>query len=291
MKRAVFGGEGIGLGDFASARFALLPAPLEQTVSYGTGTGAGPAAILRASEELEFFDEESRRPYWQPGEVHTLPTPELPADPEAAVAAITAAARPAVQEGKFLLTLGGEHTVTVGAVAAVAEKYRDLGVLVVDAHLDLRESYGGTRWSHACVCRRILDTGQTLVWCGSRSFSEEEALLVQERQLQVFYAHELDPEGHWIRQAVQQLPENVYLSIDVDGLDPASMPGTGTPEPGGLSYRQLLALIRETTQRRTLVAADLTEVAPIPHQQVTEFTAARLAAKIIAAVRAGSEDV
>ncbi len=285
MLQIPFGGEEAGQGELESARLVVLPAPMEASVSYGRGTSAGPAAILRASRELELFDEETRRPYWRPGELHTLAPLALPETPEEAVAAITDAARPVVQRGKFLFTLGGEHTVTAGALRAVAERHPRLGVLVIDAHLDLRDHYQGERWSHACVCRRLLEEHDvTLVWCGTRSFSLEEARLVEERGLPVFAAHERDARGSWIAAAIAKLPEQVYLSIDIDGLDPAAVPGTGTPEPGGLTYREVVSLIRELARQRRIVAADLTEVAPIPGQQVSEFTAARLAAKLLGAI-------
>ena len=281
-----FGGEEGGPGSREESRFVVLPAPLELTVSYGPGTGRGPEAILTASRELEFFDEETGTPYWEPGEIHTLDTPSLGGEPEKAVEALREMARPVVRAGKFLLTLGGEHTVTAGPLRAVVEEHPAVGLLVIDAHLDLRDSYDGTRWSHACVMRRVLEEHAIpVVWCGTRSYSRGEADLVAERGLTIWHAHDLPRHPRWIEEVVDVLPEVVYLSVDVDGLDPSVMPGTGTPEPGGLTYREILGVIEELARRRTLVAADLVEVAPIPGQVVSEFTAARIAAKIIGAVR------
>lgn len=280
----VFGGEEAGLGTLASARYVVVPAPLEQTVSYGGGTGRGPEAILRASEELEFHDEETGRPYWPDGAVHTLAPLSFGGSPEESVQTIQDAVRPIVQAGNIPITLGGEHTVTVGALRAVIEKHPRVGLVMMDAHLDLRDSYQGSRYSHACVARRMFDDhGLRVHWCGVRSYSAAEAQFVEQHDLHPLHAHEVSPVDttNWVRDFTRSLPEHVYLSLDIDGLDPAYAPGTGTPEPGGLSYRQVLGLIREICKKRQLVGADVVEVAPIAGQQVTEFTAARLVAKLI----------
>jgi len=279
----IFGGEEAGQANLAEARVVVLPIPMECTVSYGKGTANGPEAILDASANMELFDEEAWRPYWKPGTVHTKLPVDLPAEPASAVEAISDAAREVVAAGKLLVGLGGEHTVTAGLVGAVAERYAEVGVLQIDAHADLRYEYDGSLFSHACVARRIIDDMRLpVVQCGIRSLSEEEASLVAQRGLSPFWAHERDKEGRWISDAVARLPEYVYVTIDVDGLDPSVMPATGTPEPGGLGYREVLALLRELkNQGKTIVGADIVEVAPIPYDRRTEFTAARLVAKLI----------
>lgn len=290
----VFGGEEAGIGVKESARAVVLPVPMELGVSYGGGTGRGPRAILEASEQLEFFDEETHHPYWEPGALHTLGFIEIPDDPVAAVESIAAAAAGPVAAGQFLLTIGGEHTITAGALRGVTTTRGEVGVVVFDAHLDLRDEYDGSRWSHACVMRRVLEeqfpeSPAPVRWCGTRAYSEEEARYAAEKHLTIIPAHEISPsDDSWIDACIAELPEHVYLSIDVDGLDPAVMPGTGTPEPGGLSYRQLIALIRRLARERTIVAADIVELAPIPSQHVSEFTAARVAAKLLGSVLAES---
>ena len=219
--KLLFGGEQAGAASFDHARVAFLPTPMELTVSYGGGTGDGPNAILAASERLEFFDEETGRPYWAPGEVHTLDAVEIPSDPGAAVDCIADAALETVNAGKFLFTLGGEHTVTAGAFRAVARAHDDVGMLVVDAHLDLRDEYQGSPWSHACVMRRILEEhGAAICWCGARSFSVEEADFVARRDLSVVPAHSIAlrrSDDEWIDESLEGLPNKIYLSIDVDG--------------------------------------------------------------------------
>ena len=282
-----FGGDEAGLGDVETAQYVVIPAPLEQTVSYGGGTGQGPAAILRASEELEFFDEETGRPYWPDGAVSTLPAISFDAvagNPEGAVATIKETIRPIVAAKQVPITLGGEHTVTVGALRAVLEEYPETSLVMMDAHLDLRDTYEGSPYSHACVARRMIEDHDVKVhWCGIRSYSAGEAQYLAENDLHPLHAHEVSAidTRSWVRDFTRSLPQRVYLSLDIDGLDPAVAPGTGTPEPGGLTYRQVLGLIREICQNRQLVGADVVEVAPIPGQQVTEFTAARLVAKLI----------
>ncbi|MCA8958860.1 MAG: agmatinase [Planctomycetes bacterium] len=282
----VFGGDEAGLGDRETATFVVHPFPLEATVSYGEGTGYGPDAILEASYELEFFCEEDWMPYWEPGAVYTDETPELPEDPATALRVIEECVRQTVDRGQFPLSLGGEHSITYSCVRAVREVFPDCGVLFIDAHLDLRAEYEGTPYSHASVARRIVDElGAPMAWCGIRSVSAEEAQIVDERDYAVIFAHEIPDDPDWITRVIDALPETIYLSIDIDGLDPAYAPGTGTPEPGGLSYRQLLQLLRRLTQERKIAGADIVEVAPIEGQQVTEFTAAKIAAKLFSLLR------
>lgn len=284
-----FGGDEAGIGDPALARAVVLPAPLEATVSYGGGTARGPAAILRASGELEFVDEESGRPYWALGEVATLPRLHFPVPGSAAVDRLAAAAAPTIERGAFLLTLGGEHTVTAGPFRAAAARHPGLGIVGIDAHLDLRDRYGGSPWSHACVLRRIVEEhGPAVLWAGVRSVSAEEWSFLADqppgRRADIRWAHALDREGSWIEEAIERLPPEVYLTIDVDGLDPSVIPGTGTPEPGGLDYRTVLRFVRTLAARRRIVAADFVELAPLPAQQGSEFTTAKLAAKLLGAV-------
>ena len=292
MTEPIFGGDEVGQAPADTATVAVIPAPLESTVSYGGGTEHGPAGLLRASCELEFFDEELGAPYPFLGRVHTTPPVAFTRDAdgtidgEAAVHAIRDRVTEATAHGAWPLLIGGEHTVTLGAVQALAARDPDFGVVFVDAHLDLRDRYTGTPWSHACVARRLIEAGHRVDWCGIRSVSQEEAEFVAAHGLAPRYAHQIvdDRERSWIAPFVASLPPRVYLTLDVDGLDPAVIPGTGTPEPGGLDYRTVLALIRELTRERTLVGADIVELAPIPGQQGSEFTAAKLAAKLLAAL-------
>ena len=267
--------------DLATARYAVLPVPYEGTVSYKPGTAAGPAAILDASQQVELYDDELRGEFCQCG-VATLPAVEPADDPADQMARVRAAARPAVAAGKFLLTLGGEHSITAPLVGLYAEKHGALSVLQIDAHADLRDRYGGTGHSHACVMRRVLEITPSLCQVGIRNFSREEADECPEQVADFFTPQRIEAEANWIDQAVGRLREAVYVTVDIDGLDPSIAPGTGTPEPGGLTWRQTTSLLRRVCAERRVVGADIVEVRPIPPNHVTEFLAARLAYKIIA---------
>ncbi len=273
--------------NYASSRFALLPIPYEASVSFGGGTRRGPAAIVAASEHLETFDEELRFEPCDAG-VALLPgiEPHM-AGPEAMHQAIYSVARDIVAEDKFLLGLGGEHSVTSGLVRAVAEKHPDLSVLQIDAHLDLREAYQGSRHSHACAMRRCLEHVKTVVPVGIRNICVEEDAFMQHAGIAPFMADVCVASDAWIPQVIAGLSEHVYVTIDIDGFDPAYAPGTGTPVPGGLDWYRAIRLLRAVAQARTIVAADVVEVAPLPGQATTEFLAARLIYKIMAYVQAG----
>jgi len=167
-------------------------------------------------------------------------------------------------------------------IKAAGKIHPNVGVLQVDAHLDLRDTWHDSRFNHACVMYRVAhDIRIPFVQVGIRSFSEEEAIYVKSNNLKPFYAHQLDPlDNSWMDDALAMLPETVYLTIDLDGLDPSVIPGTGTPVPGGLTYRQLVALIKKTGYSKKVIAADITELAKIEGTQVSEFTAAKIATKL-----------
>ncbi len=264
-----------------TARILVLPLCYESAPSYGEGSGAGPMHLLYASSQMEHLDEETGR-VWPEDGIHTILPPALPSEPEAAVEAMEKAAAAALATGAGLLALGGDHAVTTGCVAAAAKLHPGLGVLQVDAHTDLRDEWNGSRYNHACTMRRIADDmGLPFVQVGIRSVSVEEGLLIRERGYEPFYAHAIagaDPE--WMDRAIARLPEKVYLTLDLDGLDPSEVPGTGTPEPGGLRYREVVELIRRLGAAREVVAADVNELAVFAGSQVSEYIAARLGQKI-----------
>lgn len=276
-----FGGAETHVVNMDAASVIVLPIYYEVAPSYGSGSGEGPFHLLTASVELERMDEELFVDWGQVG-IHTLPGFVPSFRPELAVNEIKAAAVSCLDTGKFLLSLGGDHAVTIGLAAAAAEISPDVGVLQIDAHLDLRNEWNGSQFNHACVMRRIADDfALPFVQVGIRSFSPEEAAYLKANNLSPFFAHEIDPLDHsWMDEAIDRLPETVYLTIDLDGLDPGTLPGTGTPEPGGLSYRQVIELIRRLGRKRKVLAADITELAKIPGTQVSEYTAAKIATKL-----------
>lgn len=271
------------------SRFVVLPIPYDATVSYKSGTREGPRAIIDASRQVELFDPVLGREIHEAG-VHTCDPLETDArSPQHMHECIFAAAEPIVRDDKFLLGLGGEHSITSGLVRAVHQKYPDAGVLQIDAHLDLRDTWHDTPYSHACVMRRVADMGIPFVQVGIRNISAEEHDYLQETDRQPWTMNRINNAGGvhspncqgWIDQAIDALPDMVYVTIDVDGFDPSVAPGTGTPEPGGLSWTAGMRLLETLFRRRTVVAADIVEVLPIPGQHVTEFMAARLGASVI----------
>lgn len=265
------------------APYAVLSAPYERTVSFGTGTANAPAAILNASTQIELLDEELRvAPRLR---VQTLPEVDCRSGSEVqALQAIREAAQPVMARRRFLMTFGGEHTITAPLVEAALSVWKDtFSVLHLDAHLDLRDQFRDNRLSHACVMRRVMDLGVPIVHVGIRSLGEEEYRLVSDRGLSVFWAHDITRPGNesWMDPVIAGLKRQVYITLDADGLDPSVMPGTGTPEPGGLSWQAVIGLLRRVCSTHEVVAADLVEVVPIPGTPLCEYTAARLAAKLM----------
>jgi len=267
------------------AEAIILPIPYEATTTYGAGTREGPEAILAASRQVELWDEDAN---WDPSAAIRLATaqPILPevAGPQAMLEKIKRVVQPWVSQGKFICALGGEHTVTVALVQACQTRYPDFTVVALDAHADLRESYDGSKLSHACVMRRLYELGRPLNLLGVRSYSQDEYQLLRVApRLKVFPARDLHTPAGWDAALahLQGISGPVYLSIDLDALDPGIMPAVGTPEPGGLSYNQVLTIIETLAKRGPVIGLDLVELAPIPGHRVSEFTAARLLYKAL----------
>ncbi|MHC4932746.1 MAG: agmatinase [Planctomycetota bacterium] len=284
MNLRSFGGEECAADD---ARIVLIPVPYEQTTTYRKGTAAGPAALLEASTQLELFDEEMQLDPFDEAGIATLQPVQCAEAPDRLAPQLETMVGSHLDAGRIVGCLGGEHSISLGPIRAAAARHDGLGILQIDAHPDLREEYEGTRFGHGCVMRRVLEMEHigALAQVGLRALSEEDAAVIRwESRVHPFYAFELiqGPLDAWIDDVVDALPPAVYLSLDVDGLDPSIVPGTGTPEPGGLGWWETLALLKAVTQRRKLVAFDLVELLPEPPSNVSEFTAARLILKLIA---------
>lgn len=281
-----FAGEDARPCTYDQARAVFLPVPYEGTVSYGAGAAGGPRAILAASAQLEMYDEELDTCIDAVG-LHTLPPVDCAgAAPEAVMARIHAAALPPLRDGKFLVTLGGEHSISYGVFTAQqAVRTQSFCLLQLDAHADLRPSYQGTPHSHASVMARAHDLGLPFVQVGLRAVSAEEREFLRRtgREANVFWAHTLAAatDERWMDAVIERLDPDVYVTLDVDGLDPAIMPATGTPVPGGLGWYTTLRLLRRVARSRRIIGCDLTELAPIPGQHAPDFLAARLAYKLV----------
>lgn len=277
----VFGGALPHACRFDEARAVILPVPVDRTTSYVGGTRNGPREILQASSHMELWDEELGVDAHRAG-IFTLPEMELPFGELASLLAeIRRVAGEILRRGKFLMTLGGEHSITPPLVAAAAASFPGVGVLQIDAHADLREQYMGTPHNHACAMRRTLEHAP-VTQVGIRSLSADEAAAAPSLNTTIFYDHSMRQQPLWIDRVVDTLPETVYITIDVDGLDPAIMPATGTPEPGGLSWYETLALLRATIERRRVVACDVVELSPLPGIIAPNFLCAKLVYKILA---------
>jgi agmatinase len=229
---------------------------------------------------MELWDEEVGADVHGVG-IFTLPAMELPFGEMAPlVEEIRRVAGEVLARGKFLVTLGGEHSITPPLVAAAASRFSGLSVLQIDAHADLRDCYMGTPHNHACAMRRSLEYAP-VTQVGIRSMSTEEAEAVAGLNTTIFYDATMRKDPAWIERVVDTLGESVYITIDVDGLDPAIMPATGTPEPGGLSWYEMLALLRATIARKSVVACDVVELSPLPGLMAPNFLCAKLVYKIL----------
>lgn len=272
------------LATFERARFVVIQAPFDKTVTYGGGTGGGPKAIWNASQQVELFDEiTGQQPILDHG-VCTLKPLDCKCDGAEINRRIHEVARQVVEAGKIPILVGGEHTVSFGAVKACWEKYPELSVLHIDAHSDMRDEYHGQKFNHATAAARINELCP-IVQAGIRSREAFEPGH-PERPVHCYHAFQYRDSGPWQDEAVSRLSRNVYLTVDVDGFDPSVFPGTGTPEPGGLSWYMGLDFIKKIARSRNIVGLDIVEVAPVKGTQVTEFAAARLLGRIIAFVSA-----
>jgi agmatinase len=265
---------------FEESAAVVLPVPFERTTSYVHGTRHGPREILAASAQVELWDEEVGVDVHDKG-IYTLPEMDLTASSiEAAIASIRHAAGSVFSLDKFLMVLGGEHSITSGIVEAAAQRHAGLTVLQIDAHADLRDSYLGERHNHACAMRRTLEHAP-VVQVGIRNMSSEEARALPELETTIFYDWSMRDDPAWMDHVLDKLSHTVYITIDLDGLDPGTMPAVGTPEPGGLSWRELTALLRRTFEGRTVVGCDVVELCPVPGLAAPNFLAARLVYKIL----------
>jgi agmatinase len=262
---------------FERARVVILPVPYGSTGSGRAGCREGPRAIIDASEEMELYDLDLEREPYRVG-IHTL-AEVMPhtGDPQAMVERVEEIVGELLDGGKFVVTLGGEHTLAVGAVRAYKRRIADLSVLALDAHADLRQEYLGTPYNHACVLRRILDDGCSLVQVGLRSATREEHELIRRRELAFFSPSAYRALAGGPREVVFRLSDDVYVTIDLDVFDPSQMAAVGTPEPGGLLWDEVVGLLAAVARGKHIVGFDVTELAP----RLGPFANAQLAARLV----------
>jgi agmatinase len=278
-----FGGLPDEHSQYATSRAVIFPVPLERTTSYEHGTRNGPAAILAASRNMELYDEELElEPYKEIG-IHTLPAIDTSDGTlDEVITEIFTAQLGLLEDDKFTVALGGEHSLTPPLVSATAKKFKDLSALQIDAHADLRDEYHGNPASHACAMRRVVEVCPA-VQVGIRSLSVEEAQAIPHLRTSVYWAKDIAraPMKSWIAKVLADLSPNVYLTIDLDGFDPAFVPATGTPEPGGLDWMQVTSLIRAVADHKKIVGMDVVELLPQPGDHASDFLAAKLVYKCL----------
>jgi agmatinase len=265
---------------FEQSEFVILPVPYEQTTTYQVGTKYAPRAILAASQEVETFDEELELEAYKTG-ICTLDHMEVTTSgPERMLEKIRRKTQELINKDKKLVMLGGEHTISIGAVRAFEERYTNLSVLQMDAHADLRDSYQENRFSHACVMRRIGELSH-FVGVGIRNLSEGEHEFIRRNGTDVVLSQDMRNDDRWKEKVLKKLGSDVYLTLDLDVLDPSIMPAVGTPEPGGLLWYETLDFLKQLVYQKNLVGFDVVELCPIPGLVAPDFLAARLIYKII----------
>ena len=269
---------------YKESKFVVLPVPLEHTVSYGKGTSMGPSKILEASVELETYDIETKKEAIKDG-VYTVEPVELNTNLDSFMNDLEKRVSSILDDSKIPIILGGEHSISAPIVKSFKNKYNDLSILHFDAHLDLRKKYEGTKYSHASVMRRILDElgVDKIVSLGIRSVSPEENKFINDTdKVKVFYAEDVLNNSFNPEELIKLLSQNVYISFDVDVFDPAVIPSTGTPEPGGLFWYDIIKILRAlSNSKKNILGLDIVELAPDSVNHHSEFTIAKLIYKII----------
>ena len=270
---------------YRRSSIVVMGVPFDGTATYQAGTKMGPQAILNASINVEPYDDEL-------GDIctigiytlGTLNIEEIHADPKKVIELVYRVSKKIVKDGKFLITLGGEHSISQGIIRSYKEKYKKLSILQLDAHLDLMDQFGGTRYSHASVSRRVVEDLKCKVTSfGVRVVSKEEQEFVKKNKdaVSVFYARDIYSNDDWHEEAIETLDDYVYITLDVDGLDPSIMPATGTPVPGGMGWYETVDCLRQEYKERKVIGLDVVELKPNPGNDAPNFLTANLVYKNI----------
>ncbi|MAE42367.1 agmatinase [Candidatus Woesearchaeota archaeon] len=268
------------LSNYENSKVVILSVPYEKTTTYIHGTKDGPSALLKASLELEFYDEELGQDSCEVG-ICTLNELKIDDESEVMVNVVSENVKKLINDNKFPIILGGEHSITIGCVKAFAEKYDELSVLQLDAHGDLKEENYDSKFNHGCAMKRCLDICQNLVPVGIRSLNHDEADFAKEKDIKIFWAKDVVDNDGWFDDAISRLSKNVYITIDLDGLDPSWMPAVGNPEPGGLQYYSILRFLRKVCKERNVVGFDVVELCPKKDDVSSDLAAAKVMYKLI----------
>lgn len=272
---------------YAASQVVILPIPFEKTTTYRKGCQNGPTAIIEASDQLEAYDIELEQEICRSTGIYTLDAiastianPNL--TPEEMILITTSRVSELITDGKFVIALGGEHSISAGVIQAYQQLLSEpFTVIQIDAHGDMRHSYEGSIHNHACIMRRVLDMGLPTLPVGIRSICLEEAQLIKQEQIPVIWAKDIAQNSDWMEKAIASITTNqVFITIDLDGLDPSLMPGVGTPEPGGLNWHELTKFLATIFSQHQVIGCDVMELAPTSDSVVSEFTAAKLVYKL-----------
>lgn len=262
--------------DYRSADVVIVPAPFEKTTSYGHGTNKGPASIIDASVNVELFDDELARQTCDLIKIHTASPLNVVGSAATVIERIGKESARIARDGKFPFIIGGEHSISAGPVKSLKNIYPDLGVIQFDAHADLRDQFDGTKQSHAAVMRRVVECECPILQIGIRSFSEEEAPLINKGSVRTISARDIKSGKINTAGELKKLPRHIYVTLDIDVFDPAYMPATGTPEPGGLDWFEVTGWLKAIFESKAVVGMDLVELAPQKGLHAPDFLAAKL---------------
>ena len=260
-----------------TAKVVLIPVPYDGTSTWGKGADKGPEAFLAASENMEMYDIETGSEVYEQG-IHLAEALTENSSPEAMVNAVHKTTKEYIKRNKFVTLFGGEHSVSIGSIRAFNECFDNLTVLHIDAHADLRESYEGTKYNHACAVHEASQT-TNLVQVGIRSMDAIEKTFMDEEM--TFFAHDMVNDEYWIDKVVEACTENVFITFDLDVLDPSIMPSTGTPEPGGLLWYETLEFLKQIFEEKNVVGFDIVELCPNIADKSSDFLAAKLYYKML----------
>jgi len=266
-----FGGPEV-VYDYKGSGIIIVPVPYDETSTWMKGSDRGPDAIMEASVNLEFYDVETRSEVHRKG-IHTIAPVLEKRSPEELVNAVSRKTSELLLEKKFPVIVGGNHTVSIGSIKAFSENFKDLSVLQLDAHSDLRQEYEGSRFNHACAMARASEFAP-VIQVGIRSMAAEELPYVNKDR--IFLSHELYYDKTLYQKAIEKLTKNVYITIDLDVFDPSLMPSTGTPEPGGPGYYEIMHFLRDVAGSRNIVGFDVVELCPSPVNKYPDFVAAKV---------------
>jgi agmatinase len=261
---------------YENSKIVILPVPFDKTSSWLKGSDKGPQAIIEASKNLELYDIETNSEVYKKGiftakEITSGSSTEM-------IAKTYKRVKKLLRDGKFAVVLGGEHTVCIGSIRAHAEVFHNLSILHLDAHSDLRHSYKGDRYSHACAISRVREITKDIVSVGIRSMDSSELREIDRKR--IFYASDIHKSKSWIDKVIRKLSKNVYITIDLDVFDPSIMPSTGTPEPGGLDWYEVTDLLKDVSKNREIVGFDVVELCPSDNK-APDFLAAKLIYRLL----------